>query len=132
MKKFIVDTGKKKYRVKANDAKRAVELVKTIDKEVKDSMIVYDKNFFGEFNGFEAGLFSKMANSAISQIKEHPKGSAERKELADYYIKNYKTRLNEARKQVDEYSKEYNNELVAARAELQKGQNLLKQILSAL
>ena len=128
MKKFIVDTGKKKYRIKANDAKRAVVLVKKIDDEVKDSMIVYDKNFFGEFNGFEAGLFSKLANNAISQIKEYPKGSADRKEVADYYIKSYETRLNEARKQVDEYGKE----LVAARAELQKGQNLLKQILSTL
>lgn len=31
MKKFIVDTGEKKYIVKAKDAKRAVELVKKID-----------------------------------------------------------------------------------------------------
>lgn len=31
MKKFIVDAGKKKYIVKANDAKRAVELVKKIN-----------------------------------------------------------------------------------------------------
>lgn len=30
MKKFIVDTGKKKYSVEANDAEHAVELVKKI------------------------------------------------------------------------------------------------------
>jgi len=33
MKKFIVDTGKKKYSVKAKDAEHAVELVKKIDDE---------------------------------------------------------------------------------------------------
>lgn len=33
MKKFIVDTGKKKYKVEANDAKHAVDIVKKIDDE---------------------------------------------------------------------------------------------------
>lgn len=38
MKKFIVDTGKKKYIVKAKDAKRAVELIKkTDDNAIDDS-----------------------------------------------------------------------------------------------
>lgn len=40
MKNFIVDTGKKKYRVKANDAEHAVELIKKIADEASQLQTV--------------------------------------------------------------------------------------------
>lgn len=46
MKTFIVDTGKKKYKVKANNAEHAVKLIKKIDDEASQLQI-NDAGWFG-------------------------------------------------------------------------------------
>jgi len=67
MKKFIVDTGKKKYIVKAKDAEYAVELVKTIDDDAsyKDSMTN------DIYNRFENETDIDFLTSSLSEMRRY-------------------------------------------------------------
>ena len=68
MKKFIVDTGKKKYIVEANDAEHAVEIVKKID-SVKDEAFVIEVYWRGaKISGEKRQwLVGKMATTDLNR-----------------------------------------------------------------
>lgn len=68
MKKFIVDTGKKKYIVKATDAEHAVKLIKKVD-SVKDEAFVIEVYWRGaKITGEKRQwLVGKMATTDLNQ-----------------------------------------------------------------
>lgn len=73
MKKFIVDTGKKKYIVKAKDAKRAVELVKKIDDKIKKPYsIVKIENRLGNVSVYGGPMSAEKAEKTAKYLRNRP------------------------------------------------------------
>ena len=73
MKKFIVDTGKKKYSVEANDAEHAVKLVKKIDDETSqlqtvNALIEDEKAAVAAYNVAIENLRGKIPEESVQAI----------------------------------------------------------------
>ena len=73
MKKFIVDTGEKKYIVKAKDAKRAVELVKKIDDKIKKPYsVVKIENRLGNVSVYGGPMSAEKAEQTAKYLRNRP------------------------------------------------------------
>lgn len=70
MKKFIVDIGKKKYSVEANDAEHAVELVKKIDDDAKKAYsVVKIKNRLGNVSVYGGPMSAEKAEETAKYLR---------------------------------------------------------------
>lgn len=73
MKKFIVDTGKKKYTVKANDAMHAVEIVKRIDDKIKKPYsVVKIENRLGNVSVYGGPMSAEKAEQTAKYLRNRP------------------------------------------------------------
>lgn len=73
MKKFIVDTGKKKYSVEANDAEHAVELVKKIDDKIKKAYsVVKIENRLGNVSVYGGPMSAEKAEETAKYLRNRP------------------------------------------------------------